>query len=257
MKEINIVKIGGNVIDNPNELKSFLKIFADLKGLKILVHGGGKKASQWAERLNIPVQLIDGRRITDSDTLELITGIYAGQINKNIVASLQGLNCNAVGLSGADGNAIRAVKRTHKNIDYGWVGDIVDVNTDFFKSLLSQNIIPVCCALTHDGKGQLLNTNADTIASSIAIALGKEYRVTLHYCFEQLGVMRSLENPDSLIEHIDSKLYSELLNQKIISDGMLVKMENVYNALKKGVNKVTIGKAEMISGNTKHTSITL
>ena len=257
MSKLSIVKVSGNIIENEAILLPFLQDFADLTGPKILVNGGGKKASQWAERLGIPVQINAGRRITDTDTLELITGIYAGQVNKSIVATLQGLECNAIGLSGADGNAIQAIKRPVAAIDYGWVGDVQSVNSVFFAQLLNQGLSPICCALTHDGKGQLLNTNADTIASQLAVALSKRFEVSLYYCFEQRGVLQSLEDPDSLIENIDSKKYEELLDQKIIHQGMLPKMKNAFNALNQGVSKVAIGKSEMISSSIKHTSITL
>ena len=257
MSKLSIVKVGGNVIENEALLLPFLQGFAELTGPKILIHGGGKKASQWAERLGIPVQMNAGRRITDTDTLELITGVYGGQVNKNIVAKLQGLGCNAMGLSGADGNAIQAIKRPVEAIDYGWVGDVQSVNSVFFSQLLNQGLSPVCCALTHDGKGQLLNTNADTIAAQIAIALAKQFDVKLYYCFEQLGVLQSLEDPNSLIEQIDSKKYKDLVDQKIIHQGMLPKMKNAFDALKQGVSKVAIGKPEMISSSIKHTTLTL
>ena len=257
MSKINVIKVGGNVIENPNALDEFLKDFATLAGPKILIHGGGKKASQWSERLGIPVEMKEGRRITNNETLELITGIYGGQVNKNIVASLQGYDCDAIGLSGADGNAIQAVKRAVEETDFGWVGDITHVNTAFFKLLLENGMSPICCALTHDGHGQILNTNADTIASGIAVALGKDYKVTLYYCFEQLGVMKSLEDSNSLIEQIDTEIYKELKAQNIITDGMLPKLKNAFDALEKGVSKVAIGKPEMIKGSIKHTSITL
>lgn len=257
MNKLNIVKVGGNVIENEEVLIPFLEGFSRLEGPKILVHGGGKKASQWAERLGIPVQMNEGRRITDNDTLELITGIYGGQVNKNIVALLQGFGCNAIGLSGADGNAIQANKRSVETIDYGWVGDVQSINTSFFNQLLNQGLSPVCCALTHDGKGQLLNTNADTIASELAAALSKAFEVNLYFCFEQKGVLRSLEDPNSLIEHINTEKYKELLDQKVIAHGMLPKMKNAFDALNKGVSRVAIGKPEMISSTVKYTSITL
>ncbi|MDG2491352.1 MAG: acetylglutamate kinase [Flavobacteriaceae bacterium] len=257
MSKLNIVKVGGNVIENPKVLFPFLQEFAKLEGNKILVHGGGKKATLWAERLGIPVQMNDGRRITDAETLELITGIYGGQVNKNIVTLLQGLDCNAIGLSGADGNAIQAKKRPTKPIDYGFVGDVTLVNSAFFVNLLKQKLSPVCCALTHTGSGQILNTNADTIASKIAVALSTKFEVNLFYCFEKPGVLESVEEDDSLIEHIDPKKYKELKEHKIIHEGMLPKMKNAFDALNQGVSKVAIGKPEMIGGKIKHTSITL
>ncbi len=257
MTKVSIIKVGGNIIENPMDLDNFLKDFASITGPKILVHGGGKKASQWAERLGIPVEMKDGRRITNTETLELITGIYGGQVNKNIVASLQGYNCNAIGLSGADANAIQAIKRPVENTDFGWVGDITYVNTSFFKLLLNNALSPICCALTHDANGQILNTNADTIASSIAVALGKDFEVNLYYCFEQSGVMKSLKDQNSLIEHIDSRIYKELKEEHIITEGMLPKMKNAFDALQNGVSKVHIGKPEMIKEIIKHTTITL
>ena len=179
MPKLTIVKIGGAVIEEEAKLLPFLNNFAALKDPKILVHGGGKKASLWADKMGIPAQLKDGRRITDAATLELITGIYAGQVNKTLVAHLQAFGCNALGLSGADGNAIEAKKRPVKAIDFGFVGDVEKVNTTFFTALLEQVIVPVCCALTHDGKGQLLNTNADTIAAAIGKALAKQYETKI------------------------------------------------------------------------------
>ena len=189
MPKLSIVKIGGAVIEDPKKLAVFLADFAALDGHKVLVHGGGKKASLWAEKLGIPVQMKDGRRVTDAATLELITGIYGGQLNKNIVALLQGMGCNALGLSGADGNAIQAIKRPVKAIDYGFVGDVSQVNTALFNSLIEQDISPVCCAITHDGRGQLFNTNADTIAAEIGKAMAAHFDTVLYYCFELAGAM--------------------------------------------------------------------
>ena len=183
MPKLNIVKIGGAIIEEDAKLLPFLENFAALEGPKILVHGGGKKATAWSEKLGIPVQMKDGRRVTDAATLELITGLYAGQVNKSIVAHLQGMNCNALGLSGADANAIQAVKRPVKAIDYGFVGDVKQVNNSWFKHLLHQNISPVCCAITHDKNGQLFNTNADTITAEIGKALAQDFEVKISYCF--------------------------------------------------------------------------
>ena len=235
----------------------FLEDFAALKGPKILVHGGGKKATAWAEKLGIPVQMKDGRRITDAATLELITGLYAGQVNKNIVAQLQGMNCNALGLSGADANAIQAAKRPVKVIDYGFVGDVEKVNNAWFQHLLEQNISPVCCAITHDKKGQLFNTNADTITAEIGKALAKDFEVKISYCFELPGVMKDLNDPNSLIENINRASYQELLLNNTIAAGMLPKLHNAFDALHAGVNEVAIGATNMINQNIPYTSITL
>ena len=257
MPKLNIVKIGGAIIEEEAKLLPFLKDFAALKGPKILVHGGGKKATAWAEKLGIPVQMKDGRRITDAATLQLITGLYAGQVNKNIVAQLQGMNCNAMGLSGADANAIQAVKRPVKAIDYGFVGDVEKVNNAWFKYLLEQNISPVCCAITHDKKGQLLNTNADTITAEIGKALAQDFEIKIYYCFELPGVMKDLNDPSSLIENINRTSYQELLLNNTISAGMLPKLHNAFDALSAGVNEVAICATNMINQNIPYTSITL
>lgn len=257
MPKLNIVKIGGAIIEEEAKLLPFLENFASLKGPKILVHGGGKKATAWAEKLGIPVQIKDGRRITDAATLELITGLYAGQVNKNIVAQLQGMNCNALGLSGADANAIQAVKRPVKAIDYGFVGDVKKVNTAWFQQLLDQNISPVCCAITHDKKGQLFNTNADTITAEIGKALAQDFEVKISYCFELPGVMKDLNDPNSLIEQINRDSYQQLLLDNTISAGMLPKLHNAFDALHAGVNEVAIGATNMINHTIPYTSITL
>lgn len=257
MPKLNIVKIGGAIIEEEAKLLPFLENFASLKGPKILVHGGGKKATAWAEKLGIPVQMKDGRRVTDAQTLELITGLYAGQVNKNIVAHLQGMNCNSLGLSGADANAIQAVKRPVKKIDYGFVGDVEQVNQTWFKQLLEQDISPVCCAITHDKKGQLFNTNADTITAEIGKALAKDFEVKISYCFELPGVMKDINDPNSLIQQINRDSYQQLLLDNTISAGMLPKLHNAFDALHAGVNEVAIGATNMINHTIPYTSITL
>ncbi len=257
MPKLNIVKIGGAIIEEEAKLLPFLENFAALEGPKILVHGGGKKATAWAEKLGIPVQMKDGRRVTDAATLELITGIYAGQVNKNIVAHLQGMDCNALGLSGADANAIQAVKRPVKAIDYGFVGDVKQVNDTWFKHLLDQNISPVCCAITHDKNGQLFNTNADTITAEIGKALAQDFEVKISYCFELPGVMKDINEPNSLIEKINQTSYQQLLLNNTISAGMLPKLHNAFDALQAGVKEVAIGATNMINQTIPYTSITL
>ncbi len=257
-QQLSIVKIGGNVIENQVELEQFLLNFSKLKGLKILVHGGGKLATKLAAQLGIESQMSNGRRITDAKSLEVITMVYGGLTNKNIVSKLQALGTNALGLSGADGNSIQAHKRPVKEIDFGFVGDIDGINADFLNSVLSTGITPVFCAISHDGKGQLLNTNADTIASEIAIGMSPIFDSTLYYCFEKKGVLKDVEDENSVIQHINTETYSDLLQQKVIADGMLPKMENCFHALNNHVRKVCIGDISMLQPNTKlFTTITL
>ena len=251
---LTVIKIGGNVIDDDIKLSSFLKAFASIKGKKILVHGGGKLATKLAEQLNIPQQLVDGRRITDAETLKIVTMVYAGYVNKNIVAQLQANGENAIGICGADGNAILAHKRTNALLDYGFVGDIDEVNFSFFSDLLDKNISLVVAPLTHDAKGQLLNTNADTIAQEIANAMSKTYSVQLIYSFEKAGVLRDANDDDTLIKEINPSSYKQLKESGAIFAGMIPKLDNAFAALHNGVEKVIIGKAEqlkeLISGET-------
>lgn len=258
MKKLSIVKIGGNVIENKAELTKFLNNFSLIKGPKILVHGGGKLATQLGKKLGIESKMIGGRRITDDKSLELITMVYGGLVNKNIVAELQSLNCNAIGLSGADGNTIQAHKRPVKEIDYGFAGDVDGVSASTIKKLLEADLTPVFCAMTHDGKGQLLNTNADTIASELAIGMSAVYETTLYYCFEKKGVLMDVNDDQSVIKHIDSSSYQTLLDKKVIADGMLPKMHNCFHALKKNVHQVRIGDIEMLHPNANlFTTLTL
>lgn len=257
MKTLKIIKIGGNIIDDEAALSSFLEAFATIDSLKILIHGGGKLATQLAHQLGLEVKMIDGRRITDHATLDLITMVYAGKINKNIVAKLQAEKCNAIGLSGADGNTIVSEKRPITTTDYGFVGDVKKVNTQTLELLLEHGVTPVFCAMTHDNKGQLLNTNADTIASELAIGFANQFQTELYYCFEKNGVLKEMHNEDSIIKHITSKTYQSLIDQKIISDGMLPKLNNCIHAVEKNVYKVCIGKPEMLfNPDTNFTTIT-
>ncbi|CAM4112327.1 acetylglutamate kinase [Zobellia roscoffensis] len=256
--KLSIIKIGGNVIENKEELSKFLKAFSELEGPKILVHGGGKLATQLGTRLGIESKLIGGRRITDEQSLELITMVYGGLVNKNIVAELQSNNCNAIGLSGADGNTIQAHKRPVKEIDYGFAGDVDGVDSSTISKLLEAGLTPVFCAMTHDGNGQLLNTNADTIASELAIGMSENYETTLYYCFEKKGVLMDVNDEDSVVKHIDSESYKDLLEQKVIVDGMLPKMENCFHALKQNVHQVRIGNIGMLDPkSTLFTTLTL
>ena len=256
--KLSIIKIGGNVIENKEELSKFLKAFSELEGPKILVHGGGKLATQLGKWLGIESKLIGGRRITDEKSLELITMVYGGLVNKNIVAELQSLNCNAIGLSGADGDTIQAHKRPVKDIDYGFAGDVDGVNATVITKLLEAGLTPVFCAMTHNGEGQLLNTNADTIASELAIGMSSNYETTLYYCFEKKGVLMDVADEESVVKHIDTESYKTLLEQKIIADGMLPKMENCFHALKQNVHQVRIGDLGMLDPkSTLFTPLTL
>ena len=255
---LSIVKIGGNVIENEKELTRFLKLFAQIQGPKILVHGGGKRATAMSEKLGIKTTMVQGRRITDKPSLEVAVMIYGGQVNKTLVASLQALKCNAIGLSGADAGIIRAVKRPVESVDFGFVGDIVSVHTEPVSVFLHNGMVPVFCALTHNGEGQLLNTNADTIASELAIALSKEYTTTLYYCFEKSGVLSDISNDNSVISHINKQTYFSLLKEQTIADGMLPKLENCFYALDHSVHKVCIGNTQMLVPQaTNFTTLTL
>ncbi|MFV8355520.1 acetylglutamate kinase [Flavobacterium sp. XS1P32] len=249
-KTITIIKIGGNIIDNPMELAYFLIDFSKIEGYKVLVHGGGKSATKLAESMGLVPQMIDGRRITDAAMLEVVVMIYAGLINKNIVAQLQANSTNAIGFSGADGNLIQSDKRNHPTINYGFVGDVNQVNTPLLETLLLNNLVPVFCAITHDGNGQLLNTNADTIASELAIALSEVFEVTLNYCFEKPGVLFDAEDDSSVIENINPELYAKLKAEKAIHSGMIPKLDNCFNSLNKGVQKIKIGHHRMLQDAT-------
>jgi len=256
METLKIIKIGGNIIDNNQSLTAFLSQFAHLKGPKLLVHGGGKLATQLAEKMKIPVQINNGRRITDESTLDIITMVYAGKINKRIVTQLQSNNCNTIGFSGADGNTIVSEKRPIKDIDYGLVGDIKQVNTNIIELLLNNNITPVFCAITHDKNGQLLNTNADTVASELAISLSKYYKTELYYCFEKSGVLKDLSDDNSVVKNINTQAYHNLIKEGIITNGMLPKLNNCFHAVINKVNKVCIGKPEMLfKTNALYTTI--
>jgi acetylglutamate kinase len=254
MESLYVIKIGGNIIDDDAMLSVFLKKFVTIKSKKILVHGGGKLATRLAEKLGIPQQMIDGRRITDGETLKIVTMVYAGYINKNIVAELQSLYCNAAGISGADGNSILAHKREKEGIDYGFAGDIDQVNTVWLKQLLDNEMAVVVSPITHDGKNQLLNTNADTIAQEIAKAMSTSYEVSLVYSFEKPGVLLDVEDEGSVIKNLTQTGFEELKESKKIFAGMIPKLDNAFSALRKGVQKVIIGRGEeldlLITGET-------
>ena len=245
-KTLYVIKIGGNIIDDNAKLDAFLKSFAAVEGKKILVHGGGKLATRMAEQMGIEQQLIDGRRITDAETLKIVTMVYAGYINKNIVATLQSNHCNAMGLCGADGDAILAHKRNHPVLDYGFVGDVDAINDDLLQVLLEKNITLVFAPITHNQQGQLLNTNADTIAQEIAKGMSPYYEVELIYSFEKSGVLLDANDDNTVIPEITPAYYKELKAGKKIFDGMIPKLDNAFAALDNGVQKVIIGKAEQL-----------
>lgn len=257
-KTITIVKIGGNIIDDASELKQFLSNFSKIEGYKVLVHGGGKSATKMAESIGLVPEMIDGRRITDVAMLDVVVMIYAGQINKNVVAQLQASNTNAIGFSGADGNLIQSEKRNHPTINYGFVGDVQKINTALLETLISNNIVPVFCAITHNKKGQLLNTNADTIASELAISLSEVFEVTLNYCFEKPGVLYDAEDNSSVIEKMNQELYAKLKTEKAIHSGMIPKLDNCFNSMTRGVQKIRIGHHRMLQDDKAiYTSIEL
>ena len=242
MKKLNVIKIGGKVVADEKLLHGFLDDFSNLKGNKIMIHGGGNIASTYSERLGLKVKMQEGRRITDADALDVAVMTYAGLINKNLVAKLQARNCHALGLSGADLNTIRTTKREHPTIDYGFVGDGDEnsINTMALRQLLNLDIVPVYCAITHDGRGQLFNTNADTMASLLARSLAVYYEVTLTYCFEKDGVLADVEDDSSVISEMDERDFVRLKENGTIHEGMIPKLENAFEAIERGVRSVSI-----------------
>jgi len=251
MNKLFIIKIGGHVLDNQHALSKFLADFSAIKEPKILVHGGGKLATKIGEQLGITATVVQGRRITDAQTLDVVTMVYGGLVNKQLVARLQQLGCNALGVTGADGNLIKASKRPVKDIDYGYVGDIqpAGVNTALLYFLLQQNVVPVVASLTH-ADGIMLNTNADTIASVLAIALSRHFDVRLIYCFEKKGVLQNNADENSVITRLSADLYQELFKQGVFTDGILPKLENAFAAIQSGVREVLIGDAAHLIQNT-------
>ena len=255
---LKIIKIGGHILDDSKAKKEFLTQFAAIDGFKLLVHGGGKSATELSQKMQLEVQMVNGRRITDVQTLEVITMVYAGKINTSIVATLQQLDCNAVGCSGADANSIQSKKRPVSKIDYGFVGDIQNVNTAYISLLLNANYTPVFSALTHNKKGQLLNTNADTIAAALAKSLTSVFDVSLYYCFEKKGVLLDINNDNSVLKKMNKKTYMNFMKSGVISDGMLPKLQNCFDALEHNVSKVCIGQPGMLSDpSNSYTTLTL
>jgi acetylglutamate kinase len=251
MDKLFVIKIGGNVIDHAAALDAFLKDFAAIDAPKILVHGGGKIATRLGDQLGIASKYVQGRRITDDAAIDLVTMVYGGLVNKKVVAALQAKGCNAIGLTGADGNCIPADKRPAADIDYGWVGDVQPsrVNTPVLRALLDAGLVPVLAPLTHDGAGHILNTNADTIASSLAVALAASHAVRLVYCFEKRGVLEDLDREDSVISLIDRAAHARLLADGKLADGIIPKIDNAFAAIDAGVKEVLIGDARDLRVN--------
>ena len=253
--KLYVIKIGGNIIDDEKQLSSFLNDFSSVSESKILVHGGGKIATELGKQLGIEPKMVDGRRITDADTLKVVQMVYGGLINKNIVAQLQSRNCNSIGLTGADANIILATKRAVLSpsgggigggVDFGFVGDIAKVNAEKLSALLNSGFSPVIAPLTHDGKGQILNTNADTMASAIAVAMANTAEVHLVYCFEKSGVLKNVDDESSVIGKMNASDYEKYKSEGIISKGMIPKLDNAFDALKQGVRSVAICHAKDI-----------
>ena len=247
MDKLTIIKVGGKIVEEEATLRKLLQDFSALAGYKILVHGGGRSATKIASQLGIESQMVEGRRITDAETLKVVTMVYGGLVNKNIVAGLQSLNVNALGLTGADMNLIRSEKRPVTTVDYGYVGDVKEVNATLLVSLIKQGIVPVLAPLTHDKEGNMLNTNADTIAGETAKALATSFDVTLVYCFEKKGVLRDENDDNTLIPLINRNTFTQLVTEGIIQGGMIPKLENSFQAIEAGVKEVIITKADAIA----------
>lgn len=246
---IQVIKIGGGILENEVSRQMFLQQFAAVEGPKVLVHGGGRLATTMAERLGVAQQMIDGRRVTDKETLDIVTMVYGGLVNKQLVASLQNMGINAIGLTGADGGWMKAVKRPVKNgIDYGFVGDITEVRGDVLHMLLDEGMTPVIAPITFCQEGVLLNTNADTIASETAISLAPDVQLT--FCFEKTGVLRDADDESSLIPSITPESYTQLKADGIVSGGMIPKIDNALAAIKHGVKSVRITHASNLQGGT-------
>lgn len=247
--KLTIIKVGGKIVEEDISLRQLLHDFSRIEGHKILVHGGGRSATKLSEKLGIESKMVDGRRITDKDTLAVVTMVYGGLVNKNIIAGLQSLNVNALGLTGADMDVIRSEKRPVKEIDYGYVGDVKEVKSDVLKLLIDQKIVPILAPLTHDGKGNLLNTNADTIASEVAQAMTQYYDVSLVYCFEKKGVLMDEKDDNSVISKLNKVDFEKYKKEGIIQGGMLPKLDNAFRSIEKGVSEVVITEASQIGKN--------
>lgn len=253
MNKLTLVKVGGKIVEEPHSLKQLLADFAKIEGNKVLVHGGGRSATAMAAKLGIESTMVNGRRVTDEETLKVVTMVYGGLVNKQIVAGLQAIGVNALGLTGADLNYMRSEKRPVKEVDYGFVGDVKEVNAEILSDLIAKGVVPVLAPLTHDMNGNMLNTNADTIAGEAAKALAKHFDVTLMYCFEKKGVLLSESDEESVISEITPDLFEKQVANGIISGGMIPKLENAFEAINAGVKQVVITRADLIhtDGGTK------
>lgn len=251
MEKLKVIKIGGNIIDNPTALASFLKDFASLQGHKILIHGGGKIATQLSAKLGIETKMHEGKRITDQETIDVVTMVYGGLINKNIVAKLNAMGTKTMGLTGADAQIVLAKKRPVKVIDYGFVGDVEQVDNLLIKSLMDQKINMVIAPLSVDSFGQILNTNADSMAQAIAVSMSQHFETELIYCFEKNGVLGDANDDNSVISSINPSSYFQLKNDNVVNAGMIPKLDNAFLALQKGVSAVIIGHAKNIANMDK------
>lgn len=249
MEMLTIIKVGGKIVEEQQSLEQLLNDFANIPGNKLLVHGGGRSATQIATQLGIETKMVDGRRVTDAEMLRVVTMVYGGLVNKNIVAQLQARHINAMGLTGADLNVIRSHKRQPNPIDFGFVGDVDKVDGERIAQLISTGIVPIMAPLTHDGEGHLLNTNADTIAGEVAKALTPYYNISLIFCFEKAGVMKDVDDESSVIPHINASDFKRLVDDGTIQGGMIPKIQNAIEALEAGVNEVIITKATAIDGS--------
>lgn len=250
MEKLTLIKVGGKIVEEPDTLQQLLRDFSSIEGHKVLVHGGGRSATKIASQLGIESQMVNGRRITDAEMLKVVTMVYGGLVNKNIVAGLQALQVNALGLTGADMNIMRSDKRPVKDVDYGFVGDVKEVNADVLASLIQQGIVPVLAPLTHNKQGHMLNTNADTIAGEAAKALAKYFDVTLMFCFEKKGVLLNEDDDESVIPEIDRASFQKYVAEGIIQGGMIPKLENAFQAIDAGVKEVIITQASEIHKHT-------
>lgn len=253
MNKLTLVKVGGKIVEEPQSLKQLLADFAKIEGYKVLVHGGGRSATAIAAKLGIESTMVNGRRVTDEETLKVVTMVYGGLVNKQIVAGLQAIGVNSLGLTGADLDYMRSEKRPVKDVDYGFVGDVKFVNAEILAELIAKDVVPVLAPLTHDGEGNMLNTNADTIAGEAAKALANYFDVTLMYCFEKKGVLLNENDDDSIISEITPNLFEAYVTEGIISGGMIPKLENAFEAINAGVKQVVITRSDLIhtDGGTK------
>lgn len=253
--KLTIIKVGGKIVEEPETLSALLHDFASIDGFKLLVHGGGRSATKIAASLGIETKMIDGRRITDAEMLKVVTMVYGGLVNKNIVAGLQALKIDALGMTGADMNILRSDRRPVTTVDYGYVGDVKEVNSQALATLIRAGVVPVIAPLTHDGKGSMLNTNADTMAGETAKGLASHFDIRLVYCFEKAGVLRDENDDNSVIELINRDTYSDLRKQGIVSGGMIPKLDNAFDAIDAGVTEVIITKASSLNNLTAGTHI--